>query len=186
MDVGTAKTIYTIGHSTRSIEEFIDILRHYGVDEVVDIRTMPRSRKNPQFNRDELECALPEAGISYTYAKDLGGLRKPRKDSLNAGWRNDSFRGFADYMQTPEFSDAIQRLMELTEHKTIAIMCAEVLPWRCHRSLIADALVIRGYDVVEIFYKEKSRTHKLTPFAIAEGDKVTYPSVDLQHNDSLD
>lgn len=180
-NIKSIKTIYTIGHSTRTIEEFIEILKRYSIEQVVDIRTIPRSRANPQFNYEELERVLPEAGISYIYAKDLGGLHKPRKDSPNTGWRNDSFRGFADYMQTLEFSNAIQSLMELAEQKTTVIMCAEVLPWRCHRSLIADALVIRGYDIVEIFDKKKFRTHKLTSFAVVDREKITYPSDEANH-----
>lgn len=168
-------TIYTVGHSTRSIEEFINLLKHYGIEEVVDIRTVPRSRRNPQFNRDELDRMLPEAGITYSYEKNLGGLRRPLKDSPNAAWRNDSFRGFADYMQTSEFADAISHLVEVSECKTTTIMCAEVLPWRCHRSLIADAMTIRGFEVIEIFDKDKSRIHKLTAFAVLEGKRITYP-----------
>ena len=179
MNVGTKETVYTIGHSTRTIKEFIDILKHYGIEQVVDVRAIPRSRTNPQFNREELEQVLPGAGISYFYAKDLGGLRKPRKDSPNTGWRNDSFRGYADYMQTPEFSNAIQQLMELAKHKTTVIMCAEVLPWRCHRKLIADAMVVRGFNVIEIFDKDKSQPHRLTPFALVEDQNITYPSNNL-------
>lgn len=169
-------TIYTIGHSTRPIEDFISLLRRYGIERIVDVRTVPRSRTNPQFNRDELERILPEAGIDYVHMKDLGGLRKTAKDSINTGWRNDSFRGYADYMQTPDFADALSRLIEVAETKSTAIMCAEILPWRCHRSLIADALVVRGIDVVEIMSETESRPHKMTPFAHVEGEAITYPA----------
>lgn len=171
-------TVYTVGHSTRSIDDFIDLLKHYGIEEVVDIRTMPRSRTNPQFNRDELERVLPEVEIAYIYEKNLGGLRRPLKESPNAAWRNESFRGYADYMQSPEFMHAISRLIEIAMRKTTAIMCAEVLPWRCHRSLVADALFIRGLEVIEIFDKGKSQIHKLTPFAVVDGERITYPPSD--------
>lgn len=153
------------------------MLRHYGVEAVVDVRTVPRSRKNPQFNRDELEVKLPEAGIDYIHAKDLGGLRKALKDSPNMAWENDSFRGYADYMQTESFEQALDRLVEQAQSKPSAIMCAEVLPWRCHRSLIADALLVRGFDVVEIFDEAKSQPHKLTSFAVVNDGKITYPEV---------
>ena len=174
------KIIYTVGHSTRSIDDFIDILKFYGIEEVVDIRTIPRSRRNQQFNRDELELVLPNAGITYTHEKNLGGLRKPKKNSTNSAWKNDSFRGFADYMQTPEFAEAISHLVGVSKCKTTAIMCAEVLPWRCHRSLVADAMTVRGFEVIEIFDKDKSRIHKLTAFSLVEGERITYPLSDLK------
>lgn len=168
-------TIWTVGHATRSFEELVDVLRHYGVEAVVDVRTVPRSRTNPQFNRDELARKLPEIGIDYTHAKNLGGLRKPLKDSPNSGWENESFRGFADYMQTSEFEQALDRLIEQAHDKPTAIMCAETLPWRCHRSMIADALVVRGFDVVEVFDERKSQPHKLTSFAVVRDGTITYP-----------
>ena len=168
-------TIWTVGHSTRSFEERIGVLRQYGIEALVDVRTVPRSRKNPQFNRDELEIKLPEIGIDYIHAKDLGGLRKPLKDSTNLGWENESFRGFADYMQTPGFKEALDRLIERAKSKPTGIMCAETLPWRCHRSLIADALLVRGFDVVEVFDDHKSQPHKLTSFAVVQEGNVTYP-----------
>ena len=170
-------TIWTVGHSTRSIDEFIELLKAYNIGIVVDIRTIPRSRKNPQFNKDELARVLPEHGIEYIHGKDLGGLRSVRKDSPNTGWRNDGFRGFADYMQTEQFHDALNQLIEIGSKKRTAIMCAEMLPWRCHRSLIADALIARGIEVVEIFDKEKSRPHKMTPFAVVEGQHILYPEI---------
>lgn len=170
------KTIWTVGHSTRTIAEFIGLLKAYRLEGVVDVRTIPRSRKNPQFNKENLEQALAGAGIEYLHAQDLGGLRHAKKDSLNSAWRNDSFRGFADYMQTTEFSAALNWLMEKAEEQHIVLMCAEILPWRCHRSLIADALSIAGYEVIEIFQEEKSRVHSLTPFAVITDGKVTYPA----------
>jgi uncharacterized protein (DUF488 family) len=168
-------TVHTIGHSTRSIDELVNVLRHYGIEQVVDVRTVPRSRKNPQFNRDELERVLPDAGIDYVHMKDLGGLRKTLKDSPNMGWENESFRGYADYMQTPSFADALSRLIETAQPKPTAIMCAEILPWHCHRSLIADALITRGLDVIEIIDESESRPHKLTSFAVVDGERITYP-----------
>lgn len=168
-------TIWTIGHSNRSFDDLVAVLRAYGIKAVVDVRTVPRSRANPQFNRDELETKLPKAGIAYSHAKDLGGLRHPTKDSQNSGWRNETFRGFADYMQTTSFQQALGRLVEQANAMPTAIMCAETLPWRCHRSLIADALVVRGFDVVEIFDAAKSQPHKLTPFAAVDGERITYP-----------
>lgn len=169
-------TIWTIGHSTRDIEELIGILRNYGIEVVVDVRTVPRSRKNPQFNREELELKLPKAGIAYTHAKDLGGLRKPLKESQNMAWENDSFRGYADYMQTEDFEQALSRLIDQANSQPTAIMCAEILPWRCHRSLIADALLVRGFDVVEVFDEAKTQPHKLTSFAVVHNQSVTYPA----------
>ena len=168
-------TVWTIGHSTRSLEELVEVLRHYGIGAVVDVRTVPRSRKNPQFNREELEIKLPQASIAYSHAKDLGGLRKPLKDSTNLAWENESFRGFADYMQTEGFAQALDRLIARAESTNTAIMCAEILPWHCHRSLIADALLTRGVNVIEIFDEAKSQPHKLTPFAVVRDGKVTYP-----------
>ena len=173
-------TIWTIGHSTRSFEELVEVLRGYGIEAVVDVRTVPRSRKNPQFNRDELEVKLPEAGIAYSHAKDLGGLRNPLKDSINSGWQNDSFRGFADHMQTEGFRLALERLMSQAESAKTAIMCAETLPWHCHRSLIADALLVRGFEVVEIFDAAKSQPHRMTSFAVVDGDNITYPPMDAE------
>jgi uncharacterized protein (DUF488 family) len=167
-------TIHTVGHSTRSIEEFVRLLKHYGIEQLVDVRTVPRSRRNPQFNKDELERLMPAAGIDYIHMKDLGGLRHPHKDSPNMGWQNDSFRGYADYMQTSEFTHALSRLIELAGLKPTAIMCAEILPWRCHRSLIADALLVRGIDVIEIMSETESRAHKLPAFAKVDGERITY------------
>lgn len=146
---------------------------------LVDIRTVPRSRHNPQFNQDALPGALAGAGIAYAHLKELGGLRRPRPDSPNRAWRNDSFRGYADYMQTPEFEAALQGLLEMASRERLALMCAEAVPWRCHRSLVADALLARGIPVEEILGPGQSRAHRLTPFARVEGARVTYPAQEL-------
>jgi len=170
-------TIFTIGHSTRPIEEFASLLAAHGVEQLVDIRTVPRSRTNPQFNRDALLQSLKQAGIAYLHMPALGGLRRPRPDSPNSAWRNASFRGYADYMQTPEFAEAIVKLIELAGGKQIAIMCAEAVPWRCHRSLVADALAARDVNVEHIMSATKLQLHKLTPFAVVEGVHVSYPGL---------
>jgi uncharacterized protein (DUF488 family) len=168
--------VLTIGHSTRTLDELIRILKHFGIEAVADVRIIPRSRTNPQFDKDALGPALEQTGIDYIHMKDLGGLRKPREDSTNTGWENESFRGYADYMQAPRFEQALAELVDLAGRKHTVIMCAETLPWRCHRSLIADALVARGFDVVDIFSERESRPHKLTSFAQVKDGKVTYPS----------
>jgi uncharacterized protein (DUF488 family) len=169
--------IFTIGHSTRPIEEFLNLLQVNGVAQLVDIRTVPRSRANPQFNRETLPDSLKAAGIGYLHMPALGGLRHARPDSPNTGWRNASFRGYADYMQTPEFASAIEKLIELGAQKQIAIMCAEAVPWRCHRSLVADALAARDIPVEDIMSATRRQPHKLTPFALVEGTRVWYPGL---------
>ncbi|HOI17868.1 MAG TPA: DUF488 domain-containing protein [Geobacteraceae bacterium] len=169
-------TILTIGHSTRPMEEFVTLLLENGVRRIVDVRTIPRSRHNPQFNRDTLPETLAENDIGYSHMPGLGGLRRVRADSPNRGWHNDSFRGFADYMQTGEFAENIEKLSEFGRRERVAIMCAETLPWRCHRSLIADALLVRGARVIHIIGKGKLIVHELTPFARIDGVTVTYPS----------
>lgn len=168
-------TIFTIGHSTRPIEEFVKLLQAHGVKQLIDIRTIPKSRHNPQFNSDALASALRDANIRYVHVKDLGGLRHARKDSVNLGWRNASFRGFADYMQTPEFAAALDRAIELARKHPTALMCAEAVPWRCHRSLVADALLVRGVRVLHITSSAAPKEHSLTPFAHAKGLQITYP-----------
>jgi uncharacterized protein (DUF488 family) len=170
-----ANVIFTIGHSTHPIDEFIRILRAHGIRQLVDVRTIPRSRRNPQFSRENLPGSLQAAGIVYQHMPGLGGLRHPRRDSINTGWRNAGFRGFADYMQTPEFHESLGKLMELALEAPTAIMCAEAVPWRCHRSLIADALVAREIPVREILTAAKSQLHALTPFAKVDGAEITYP-----------
>ncbi len=180
--MGLVNAIFTVGHSTHPIEEFIRILEAHGIEQLVDVRTIPRSRRNPQFNSEALSASLNHAGFEYRHMAGLGGLRHPRPDSLNTGWRNASFRGYADHMQTPAFQRDLQTLMELASKKPTAIMCAEAVPWRCHRSLIADALVARGVEIQEILTAAKSQPHKLTPFAKVEGTSVTYPGVSKSDN----
>jgi hypothetical protein len=167
--------ILTIGHSTHPIKEFIELLRQHGVERLVDIRTIPRSRHNPQFNGDALAKSLQHEGIAYAHLKELGGLRHPRRDSINTGWRNASFRGYADYMQTDEFEQALGRLLQLCAEKRCAVMCAEAVPWRCHRSLLADALVARGVTVEHILGGSRRGVHSLTPFARIQNQRVVYP-----------
>lgn len=168
-------TIFTIGHSTHSISDFIDILKAHEIGLLIDVRTIPKSRHNPQFNRDEFEGSLKENGIGYLHTPGLGGLRHTKKDSLNTAWRNASFRGFADYMQTKDFVEGLQRLIDLAGEKRLAIMCAEAVPWRCHRSLIGDALLVRGIEVMDIMGLNSVHPHTLTPWAKVEGTRVTYP-----------
>lgn len=170
-----AGVIFTIGHSTLPIERFMDMLKTYGIERLVDIRTIPRSRHNPQFNDAALAASLAAGRIEYVPMRALGGLRHARKDSANTGWRNESFRGYADYMQTEAFQDAIVALIQLSRQKRVAIMCAEAVPWRCHRSLVADALTVRAVPVVEILSETSHRPHKLTAFAQVQGVQVTYP-----------
>jgi uncharacterized protein (DUF488 family) len=171
------RVIFTVGHSTRPIEEFVELLRANGVEQLIDIRTVPQSRRNPQFNRDALPEPLERVGIDYLHMPELGGLRHPRPDSRNGAWRNDSFRGYADYMQTPEFAAAIEKLIELGGREQTAIMCAEAVPWRCHRSLVSDALMARGVVVEDIIAGTGRKTHKITPFAQIDGTHVWYPGV---------
>jgi uncharacterized protein (DUF488 family) len=174
----TSATIYTIGHSTRSQAELIDLLRHYGVVTLVDVRTMPRSRHNPQFNREELAPALARVSIAYTHLPRLGGLRHGLGiDSPNTGWRHASFRAYADYMQTADFRRGLDELQELTAAGPVALMCAEAVPWRCHRSLIADALLVRGVVARDIQAATRATPHALTPFARVEGERITYPEM---------
>ena len=170
-----AGTIFTVGHSVLPIEEFIALLQAYEIESLADIRTIPRSRHNPQFNEEALGPALAKKGIDYVVMPALGGLRHSRKGSANGGWRNKSFRGYADYMQTEAFAEAVAALIELGRKKRAAIMCAEAVPWRCHRSLVADALNVRGVAAVEIMSPTNWRLHKLTPFAHVEGLQITYP-----------
>jgi uncharacterized protein (DUF488 family) len=168
--------VYTIGHSTRALDELIALLRAHGVARLVDVRTVPRSRRHPHFNREALPGSLGDAGIAYAHMAGLGGLRKPRHDSINAAWRNDGFRGYADYMQTEPFRTGLEALLDLAAEASTAIMCAEAVPWRCHRSLISDALVARGAEVRHILRAGRADAHKLTPFAKVEGTTVTYPA----------
>jgi uncharacterized protein (DUF488 family) len=167
--------IYTIGHSTHPIDEFIRILHAYKIQLVVDVRTIPRSRHNPQFNQAELERELQNQGIEYLQLKELGGLRHTSQTSINTGWKNASFRGFADYMQTVEFQTGLEQLIELASQKRTVIMCAEAVPWRCHRSLIGDALLVRDISVEDILGEKNSKPHEINPLAKVEGKGITYP-----------
>jgi uncharacterized protein (DUF488 family) len=171
--------VFTVGHSTLAAERFVALLHAYGIRRLADIRTVPRSRHNPQFNADALASTLQAENIDYVAASALGGLRRPRKDSPNTGWRNASFRGYADYMQTPEFEAGLDALIRMSREKRTAIMCAEAVPWRCHRSLVADALEVRGVAAVEILSERSARLHELTPFARVAGTTVLYPAEQL-------
>src|SRR5580700_1586026 len=168
-------TIFTVGHSTHRLEEFVDLLKAHDIARIVDVRTIPKSRRVPQFNAESMAATLPRLGIDYVHLKSLGGLRHAKKDSVNTGWRNASFRGYADYMGTDEFRQGIERLLKLARTKRTAIMCAEAVPWRCHRSLIGDALLVRGVRVEDIMSATSSREHELTPFARVHGLEITYP-----------
>jgi uncharacterized protein (DUF488 family) len=168
-------TIWTIGHSTRPLDVFLDLLRAHGVGCIADVRTVPRSRRYPQFAREALERSLPDAGIQYRHFGDLGGLRKPRRDSTNLGWRHPSFRGYADYMQTAPFHDALAELELLAGGIATAVMCAEAVWWQCHRRLVADALVARGHVVRHIMSADNAPLHQLTSFARVSGAQVDYP-----------
>ena len=167
--------IFTIGHSTRPTEEFLAMLQAHGVRWLVDVRTVPRSRHNPQFNREDLSRTLHARGLHYRHLPGLGGLRHPRHDSINTAWRNSSFRGYADYMQTSEFAENLGALIELGRQEATAVMCAEAVPWRCHRSLIADALLVRGICVLELAGAKRAAPLTLHPWASVEGTNVTYP-----------
>jgi uncharacterized protein (DUF488 family) len=167
--------VFTLGHSTRALDEFIAMLKAHSITRIVDVRTVPRSRHNPQFDRDALLSALADEGIGYEHAPGLGGFRRTHEGSLNAGWRNLSFRGYADYMQTPAFAEQLADLIVRARRERIAVMCAEAVPWRCHRSLIADALVVHGLRVEEVRSRADSQIHRLTPFAVVRGTIITYP-----------
>lgn len=174
----TPALVLTIGHSTRSIEEFLELLETHGAGCLIDVRSMPRSRRNPQFNVDTLPEQLDELSIGYRHVPDLGGLRRPRPDSPNAGWRNLSFRGYADYMQTSEFQTAVEWLAELSHDTRLCLMCAEAVPWRCHRRMISDALTVRGIAVEHVMGASRRQTHDLTPWAevVGEDGQLLYPS----------
>jgi uncharacterized protein (DUF488 family) len=169
--------VFTIGHSTRPIGDFVHLLTSHGVQRVVDVRTQPRSRFNPHFDISRLPALLQEAHLHYSHLAGLGGRRRPHRDSVNLGWRNTSFRGYADHMQTAAFRDSLARCLELASAERVALMCAEAVPWRCHRSLIADALVVRGIDALEIASDCRVRPHSLTPFARVDGLDITYPAL---------
>lgn len=172
------KILYTIGHSTRTAEEFLSLLQRNGVQHLVDVRKIPRSRRHPQFVREAMAEWLPAAGVAYTWmGKEFGGFRKPQPDSRNTAWRNESFRGYADYMQTEEFTAAVDTLEKIAAKMPTAIMCAEAVPWQCHRSFISDAMLARGWVVLEIISDAAPKARKLPDFARVDGTRVTYPLV---------
>jgi uncharacterized protein (DUF488 family) len=174
----TEVVVLTVGHSTRPFDEFVALLLSHAVTRLIDVRTVPRSRHNPQFNRDSLPAALEMSGIQYEHVAGLGGFRRPCPNSPNLGWRNSSFRGYADYMQSGEFAQNLASVMKQAQRERLAIMCAEAVPWRCHRSLIADALVVHGLRVEEIISRTRRQAHVLTSFAKVNGTAITYPPTD--------
>ncbi len=169
-------TVYTLGHSTRQLNELVDILKRFDIRFLADIRSIPRSRYNPQFNSDSFSKQLKKRDITYQHIAELGGLRHTRKDSPNTGWRNAAFRGYADYMQTDDFNRAVDDLLNKAAKTTTAVMCAEAVPWRCHRTLLSDALLVRDVEVVHILDKNQTRSATLTDFAEVKGTDITYPS----------
>jgi uncharacterized protein (DUF488 family) len=170
-----SSVLFTIGHSTHSLDEFIALLKAHAIRHLVDVRSIPKSRHVPQFNSDALASSLHAAGIQYTHLKALGGRRHSRKNSINTGWRNTSFRGYADYMATPQFAEGLATLIEIAGSTPTAIMCAEAVPWRCHRSLVADALILKGWQVRDILTAAPATEHKLTPFLKVVDGQATYP-----------
>jgi len=173
-------TIYTVGHSTRSIEEFIEILKTYSITLIIDIRAIPRSRHNTQFNKDPLSNILKLCGVKYVSLASIGGMRHPKKDTINLALENSSFRGYADFMQTKEFTENLLKIIVLAKENCAAIMCAETLPWRCHRNLISDVLIVRHVNVLHIISKDCTVTHQLNELAYVEGTKVSYPLFDCK------
>ncbi|MCM0084142.1 DUF488 domain-containing protein [Geomonas sp. Red32] len=180
---GSGLVVYTVGHSTMDLDSFLDLLKTTGIDMVADVRAIPRSLHNPQFNKETLSPYLRVRRIKYRHLKDLGGLRRHMKDDpRNAGWHNASFRGFADYMQTPEFAAGLEELIAWAGKRTVAIMCAEAVPWRCHRSLIGDALLVRGIEVLDVFPSGTIKPHHLSPLAAVDGHRITYPAPPEEEN----
>jgi uncharacterized protein (DUF488 family) len=168
-------TLFTIGHSTHPWPEFVEILNGHDIRAIADVRQYPGSRRFPHFNAEALATSLPNERIDYLPFRDLGGRRKPIRHSINLGWRNAMFRGYADFMQTPEFAAAIERLENAARAKPTAIMCSEAVPWRCHRSLISDAMLGRGWEVIDIYDARQSKPHTLNPMAVVSGEKIIYP-----------
>jgi uncharacterized protein (DUF488 family) len=171
----TESAIFTIGHSTRTLDEFVELLEAFKVNLLIDVRSVPRSRHNPQFNKETFPDVLKPLGIKYVHMPEIGGLRRPKRDSVNTAWRNKTFRGYADYMQTKEFTEQLLKIVAYARENRAVLMCAEALPWRCHRSLIADALLVRNIKVEHIISRDSSISHKLTEWAKVEGTKITYP-----------
>ena len=170
------QTVYTVGHSTRSLEELVEMLRAHGVAAVADVRRFAGSRRLPHFNAEHLAAQLPAHGLAYLPCPLLGGRRKADPASANTGWRNESFRAYADYMQTPQFLEGLDALVAVARRTPVAMMCAEAVPWRCHRSLIADALTVRGWTVLDVMSRTKASVHRLTPFAVVRETLLTYPA----------
>ncbi|HKN88523.1 MAG TPA: DUF488 domain-containing protein [Nitrospiraceae bacterium] len=180
-----ARRIWTVGHSTRPIETFLALVQAHAIQQIVDVRAFPYSRRNPQFHATELSASLQRAGLAYRHLPVLGGRRKSRPDSINQGWRNTSFRGYADYMQTEPFRTGLSELMTWANDQRTAIMCAEAVPWRCHRSLIADALTSQGWEVRHIMTPTKADLHRMTPFAQQDNGTLLYPCPDAESRPSL-
>ncbi|MGE0227122.1 MAG: DUF488 family protein [Dehalococcoidia bacterium] len=173
--------LWTVGHSTRSFEELVGVLRSPEAEPIgvlVDIRTVPKSRRHPHFSLEALAAELPRREIVYVHLQALGGFRRPATDSTNGAWRNESFRGYADYMQTPAFEEAVAALLDVARGARTAVMCSEAMPWRCHRTLVADAVAARGVQVTHLLSAAKAQAHTLTSFARVEGERVTYPAMD--------
>jgi len=181
-----ARAVYTVGHSTHPLDQFTAMLHAHGVKAIADVRQYPRSRRFPHFNAESLAVVLPESDIAYVPMKSLGGRRRASKDSINTGWKNEAFRGYADFMQTEEFAHALDDLMVAAIEKPTAIMCAEAVPWRCHRSLIADALLVRNWRVLDILSPASIKPHELTKFARVKGTEITYPPADSGLFESAD
>ncbi len=175
----TRAAVWTLGHSNRSLQEFLEILRAHGIERVIDVRRFPASRKWPHFDAAALAASLPAAGIAYVGMPELGGRRRPRADSPHRAWRTEGFRGYADFMDTPEFATALEKLVALARERSSALMCAEALPWRCHRSLIADALMARGREVIEVLSEKEARPRRFPDFARVEGERVIYDRGEL-------
>lgn len=169
--------LFTIGHSIHPMEEFIALLAGHEIRHLADVRSIPKSRHVPQFNSEPLSAALGAAGIGYAHMKALGGRRHSRRDSINTGWRNTSFRGYADYMATPQFAEGLDALIQIARAAPTAIMCAEAVPWRCHRSLIADAMILKGWEVRDIMSAAPPAVHKLTAFLRPVDGQPTYPDL---------
>jgi uncharacterized protein (DUF488 family) len=170
------RTIFTVGHSTRTFDEFVEIVRSHRVKTIADVRLIPKSRRYPHFADTSLAIELPKCGIAYAPFRSLGGRRRPLKNSPNCAWRNESFRGYADYMMTDAFRTALDELIDVASKQPTAIMCAEAVPWRCHRSLIGDALIVRGWTVLDIMGIGVCKPHRLPDFARVVGDRLEYPA----------
>ena len=175
MSKGPETVVLTIGHSTRTLEEFVELLEVYSVTLLVDVRTVPGSRHNPQFNKETLPTILKHYGLRYIHMPEIGGLRHPKHESVNTAWKNSGFRGYADYMYTQEFTDSLLKIVALARENRLVLMCAEALPWRCHRNLLSDALVVRHIKVEHIISKDSVINHELNSLAQVEGRKITYP-----------